>query len=237
MWRKQICIISQFFTCKHKINKSYAKVPTHYWIVFLYSKNISFYVFISDKFFNFFRNIFNTKTIKINNVIFCKIKQSNVCLHLHFHQDLLYMPHPLLFLAKLFLKKKSWFIFIIFLYFKICYRIRQHLKSHCFLVPILTIPFPFLFPEPAVTIAFPVNKFSNKLAPKVANKILKNPPFYYFLSILIVLVITFIKILELSRAWITFIISFISLFEIIKVVFPEPCIFFEFLHQLLRQQL
>ena len=163
---------------------------------------------------------------------FYKIKQSNVCLHLHFHQDLLYMPHPLLFLAKLFLEKKSWFIFIIFLYFKICYRIRQHLKSHCFLVPVLTIPFPFLFPEPAVTIAFPVNKFSNKLAPKVANKILKNPPFCYFLSILIVLVITFIKILELSRAWIIFIISFISLFEIIKVVFPEPCFFFfEFQHQ------
>ena len=44
----------------------------------------------------------------------------------------------------------------------------------------------------------------------------------------------FNKILESSRAWTIFIMSFISLFEIIKVVVhgaedkgrPEPCIFF-----------
>ena len=43
------------------------KVPTHYWIVCLYSKNVSYYVFIPDKFFNLFRNMFTTKTIEINN--------------------------------------------------------------------------------------------------------------------------------------------------------------------------
>ena len=32
--------------------------------------------------------------------------------------------------------------------------------------------------------------------------------------------------LESSRAWTIFIMSFISSFEIIKVVVPEPCIFF-----------
>ena len=31
--------------------------------------------------------------------------------------------------------------------------------------------------------------------------------------------------------------SFISSFEITKVAVPEPCIFFELLHQLLKQQL
>ena len=36
----------------------------------------------------------------------------------------------------------------------------------------------------------------------------------------------FSKISESSRAWIIFIISFISSFEIIKVVFPEPFIYF-----------
>ena len=47
--------------------------------------------------------------------------------------------------------------------------------------PALTISFLFLFPEPALTIPFPVNKFPNKLAPKKANYIFKNPPFCSFL--------------------------------------------------------
>ena len=74
--RKHVRKIGQFFTCKHKINKSYAKVPTYYWIVCLYSKNVRFHVFIFNKFFNLFENIFNTKTIAINNFILVT-KQSN----------------------------------------------------------------------------------------------------------------------------------------------------------------
>ena len=54
---------------------------------------------------------------------------------------------------------------------------------HCFPVPALTIPFPF-------------NKFLNKLAPKVPNNILKNASFCSFVSVLIVLVTPFRKILE-----------------------------------------
>ena len=77
--RKQTSKISKLFPCKHKINESNAKVPTHYWIFCLYSKNVSFYVFIPDKFFNFFRKVFNTITIKINNFT-SLTKQSNpVC--------------------------------------------------------------------------------------------------------------------------------------------------------------
>ena len=78
---------------------------------------------------------------------------------------------------------------------------------------------------PALTIPFRVNKFPNKLAPKVPNRILKNPTFYSFVSFLIVLVTPFNKIFESSRAWTILIISSISSFEIIKVVVPDPKIF------------
>ena len=36
----------------------------------------------------------------------------------------------------------------------------------------------------------------------------------------------FNKILECSKGWTVFILSFIYFFQIIKVVAPEPCIFF-----------
>ena len=68
--------------------------------------------------------------------------------------------------------------------------------------------------------------FPNKLAPKVPYNIPKNPPFCYFVSFLIVCVTPLSKLLEPSRASTIFIMSFISLFEIVKVVIPEPCIFF-----------
>ena len=90
--RKQISKISQFFACKHKINESNAKIPTHYWIVCLHSKNVIYYVFIPNKFFNFFRKLKN-KQFHFSN----KIKQSNACQHLHIHQGLLRMPRPLFF--------------------------------------------------------------------------------------------------------------------------------------------
>ena len=54
----------------------------------------------------------------------------------------------------------------------------------------------------------------------------ENPPFCSFISFLIVLVTPFNKILESSRAWTIFIMSFISSFEITKIVVPETCIFF-----------
>ena len=54
----------------------------------------------------------------------------------------------------------------------------------------------------------------------------KNPPFCSFVLFLIVLETHFNKISESSRASTTFIMSFFSSFEIIKVVVPEPYIFF-----------
>ena len=50
---------------------------------------------------------------------------------------------------------------------------------------------------------------------------LKNPPFCS-VSFLIVLVTTLSKILESSKAWTIFIMSFTSSFKIIKDVVPDP---------------
>ena len=76
--------------------------------------------------------------------------------------------------------------------------------------------------------------FPSKPVPRIPNNFHKNPPFYTFDSFLIVLVTPSNKTLESSKAGTIFIPLFISLFDIIKVVVPEPCIFFEFLHQLLK---
>ena len=87
-------------------------------------------------------------------------------------------------------------------------------------------PFPFLFTEPALTISFRDNKFPSKIDRRVLANIPKNPPSFFFVLFLFVSVTPFSKTLESSRASTIFIISFISLFQIIKVVVPEPCVFF-----------
>ena len=64
----------------------------------------------------------------------------------------------------------------------------------------------------------PVNRFPNKLTLKVPNNIPRNTPFYCFASFLIVLLTLFIFKPDSSRHVTIFIISLISLFEIINVV-------------------
>ena len=69
---------------------------------------------------------------------------------------------------------------------------------------------------------FPLlNKLPNKLAPNVPSNILQNPPLCSLVSLLIVLLTTFNKIPEFSRALIIFIISFMSSCSIINLT-PEP---------------
>ena len=52
---------------------------------------------------------------------------------------------------------------------------RQYYKS--------ILPSPALtIPSPALCISLPVKRFPNKLAPNVPNNILRNPPFYCFIS-------------------------------------------------------
>ena len=74
-------------------------------------------------------------------------------------------------------------------------------------------------------IPLPANIFPNKIAPNVTNKILRNPPFYSFASFWIVSLTPFNNKPESSRYLTIFIISFISSFDVISVVVPEPEIF------------
>ena len=80
-------------------------------------------------------------------------------------------------------------------------------------------------PLPALYIPFPVKRFPNKLTPNVPNNILKNPPFCYFTSFWTVSVTPFNNKPESSRDFIILIISSISSFDIISVVFSDPNIY------------
>ena len=79
-----------------------------------------------------------------------------------------------------------------------------------------------IVPSPALIVPLPVKKFPNQLAPNVSNYILKNPPFCSFASFLIVSLTPSVSEPDSSSDLTTFIISFISSFEIINVVVPDP---------------
>ena len=93
-------------------------------------------------------------------------------------------------------------------------------------------PYPTLnvsFPSesyPALTIPFPAIMCPNKLAANVSNSILRNPPFCYFASFLIVLLTPSNNSPESSRDLTILKISSISSIEIIGVIVTERCIFF-----------
>ena len=73
-------------------------------------------------------------------------------------------------------------------------------------------------PSPPLIVPLPVNRFPNKLAPKVPNNIPRNPSFYSFASYLIVSLKPFIDNPDSSRDLTIFMISFISSLEIVNVV-------------------
>ena len=54
---------------EHKTNKSSAKVLTHYQIIDLYSEDVCYDILVTDKFFDFFRNVLNTNAIKVCHTI------------------------------------------------------------------------------------------------------------------------------------------------------------------------
>ena len=89
-----------------------------------------------------------------------------------------------------------------------------------------------LEPKPGIIIPLPDKTFDNKKlkeakeAAKVPNNILRNHPLCSLVSCWIVSLTPFNNTPEFSRDITIFIISFISSFEIIKVVVPEPSIFF-----------
>ena len=69
IWCKNIGKVCQSLGGKHKINKCNTKIYTHYWIICLYFKNICYNYRFINKYFDLFWNMFNSKTIKISNII------------------------------------------------------------------------------------------------------------------------------------------------------------------------
>ena len=111
--------ITPFFTCKHKIKDSNVKVPTHDGIVCLYSKNVWYDVFMSDKFFNFFRNMFKNKTININDLLFVTKQSNPVCVLIFVFVQI----NIFISLGKLSLEKhtiKYWIVWLILWFFNAC---------------------------------------------------------------------------------------------------------------------
>ena len=120
---------------------------------------------------------------------------------------------------------KSWFILITLLYcisklVKGWHDIKNPILFHNQLLQLLLC---FYFQTQFLQFLFLI---------KARNNMFKIPPFYSFLSFLIVLLTPFNKIAETSRAWTIFIMSFI-----IKMLFLSRVFSFEFLHQLLKQLL
>ena len=87
-------------------------------------------------------------------------------------------------------------------------------------------PWPALIiSSPALITPLPVNRFPNKVAPKVPINILRNPPFCSFASFLIISLTYFINKHYSLRDLTTIMISFISSLEIINGVVPDLNIF------------
>ena len=75
--------LANFYFFNIKIYKSNTEVSTHYRIIFLYSVNICYNIFVSYEFFNFFWNMFNSETIKIyyvrSDLKICWFAVTQVC--------------------------------------------------------------------------------------------------------------------------------------------------------------
>ena len=72
---KQICKICPTFAFQHKINKFNPEVLAHYWIISFDFVDIC-YIFIANRFFNFFSNVSNVKAMKVCCIITIIFKQS-----------------------------------------------------------------------------------------------------------------------------------------------------------------
>ena len=99
---------------------------------------------------------------------------------------------------------------------------RPYLKSW----PDLIVPSHLLVavaPSSTLFALLPINKFPNKLAPKVPNNIMRNPPFCSFASFLIVRLTPFVNEPDYSILFFIrfFIISLFSSFMIINAVLLE----------------
>ena len=128
---KHVIKICHGFITYHKANKF-----THYWMIFLCSINIYNNILITYELFDFFWNMFNTKTIKhVTLASFLANMVIQWVEYHHFHQDLLYMP-PYFIWVNILLNKtiKSRSILIISLCFKMIWKMRLHQKFYIFIL-------------------------------------------------------------------------------------------------------
>ena len=76
LFSEKKCISNQSFSFKHKVNKSNTKVFAHYLIICLYSENVCFNNFVVNKCFNFFRDMFYSKSIEISSIIIIHMQRN-----------------------------------------------------------------------------------------------------------------------------------------------------------------
>ena len=174
---------------------------------------VLYYIFLSHEFLNFFWKMLNSKIIKMNYVNFIHMQSYSMSSYWFIRIKIHYI-FPILYFKWIISWKKTIkfrFILIIRSYFKICQRSRRNQKSWPVVIVISSV----------LIVPLPANRFPNKLAPKVPNNILKNPPFYSFASFLNVSLMPCIDEPESLKDLTTFITSFISSFDIINVVTPE----------------
>ena len=92
-------------------------------IKLLYSQYVYFYFFMLNNFLNFFRNMFNSKTVKIINFIIYFIQSNPMCTNICIFMKILYIClnfysfRQIIYTLKLI---KFELILIVLLYFKVC---------------------------------------------------------------------------------------------------------------------
>ena len=152
------------------INK--IQVSTH-WNICLYPINIYCSIFVSYELFSSFRNVFNSKAIKLCYIIIIHLEIYPMSSY-WFIISKIYYTYPILYFRWI----VSWinsfkfrFILKLFLSFKIGERMQQHQKS-CSALNAL---------PPALITPLPADTFSNKVAPNVPDSKWRNA-FYCFLD-------------------------------------------------------
>ena len=122
IWCKTISKVLLSLAWKQKINKSNTKVSTHYGIICLYSKNICYNYRFINKYFNFFWNMFNSKTIKTSNIIIQCMQSNPMSSNIRIRIKIYYICPVLYFIWYIICRIniiKPRFILIILLYFQI----------------------------------------------------------------------------------------------------------------------
>ena len=108
------------------MNKSNTKISTHYWIICLYSKNLFLYVFVTNKCFSFFWNMFYSERINLRYIIILYVQNNPMSSNIRVLSKIYYV-WPILYFSGTAFRQiiswittiKSWLILIIFFFSKL----------------------------------------------------------------------------------------------------------------------